>query len=937
MFGFMRLRGLARQMDEANFPQNRTVLAGAFAKWQARAAILPLSALAVMHAQAFTWPEPPEKSKPTRAERVQLYPNRATGLSQPGIDFQNSHTEQVAKSRRNARAHLDAMRVELAWLADPSLFAHPPGIKAITSEDKPFVEVRGVVSSHALRQRALELAKRYSESPIRDKLMVLIGPPIPRQSVATAELQTKSERFLNERLLEFSQDLKIEEVYPSGTVRIGGRVLSYEDKVAVSRSLRRLTGCMAVDNRIEVSTMSQDGELVTVITSDGETTLPGKLDEKRNGPVAMTRSDRKPVPGSLPGEEARLEEDATPTLSAPTNSVRTESRPEVAPLAPQRLPARAERPAERLVPVAQNTAVPKPKYDADERNPLMKTLEFPQASAKQNLPVAKPSAPAPASTTGIAVIEEAPAAGSGETQGVQAVVGWGSNPPAAQFNPDGSPVAPPAALAQGGPLFPNRPRLFFQPSVTPPASQRPAPPAPPRSAVRFMPSANGTMPPQDYLDPQPGTPAAAPVNGAVQPPAKPRRTGFLHGLGQPTTPKPQPYLSPIDVVQSGRSGSVPARPQPYANPSGANAFAQPMTSGGVNRSLGGQPYQLPGAVRVTPRPEGQTGAGPEASSAAQGMYPWDQPVLTDRTPRPSIETSPRAAARPERPPQPAIAPGTYGAPPIADQNDPNSTGERGYAGSPAPQSRPIASTQESFASNRSAAPQAMGSSGVSNGPTLGSVTIDQEPSPLPPGLSGAPVSRLPGGVRERLEADRPSASAPNSPSLNFPSGSLSAPSTGTAVVEGEGSAVPSFVPARRRTAPMEDQKTQEKNNRLLQTSPALVPPIATSLPRPHAGPAPEEPLAAQPGAGTGSMTLGTFEMEKDSLTRSLPSPQALTDLGKKTCGALISDIKTRKDGNTLCVEIAVRDASSEEEVLKRLCNLAAFSHPAIRIEVTRGQ
>ena len=228
---------------------------------------------------------------PRPARRVQLYPERSTDLSPHEKEYLQNQSQKHEKARREARAHLDALRVELAWLADPLLFAQPPSIKAVGKDEKFVVELRGVVSSNQHRQRALDLAEKFAETPIKDKLLVLVGPSSRRASVATQELQAKAERHLADKLIEFSQDLRIDEVYPDGIIKVSGRVLSYEDKVSVSRSLRRLTGCMAVDNRCEVGPMMQDGEMVTIITSDGNLSLPGRIQEKTMGPVLVLQEE----------------------------------------------------------------------------------------------------------------------------------------------------------------------------------------------------------------------------------------------------------------------------------------------------------------------------------------------------------------------------------------------------------------------------------------------------------------------------------------------------------------------------------------------------------------------------------------------------------------------------------------------------------------------
>ncbi len=232
-----------------------------------------------------------QEDLPRPSRRIQLYPDRPTDISPPEKIYLQNQSQKIEKARLEARAQLDAYRVELAWLADPMLFAQPPGVKAVLKDESFVVELRGVVSSNTLRQRALDLAGKYSDTPIKDKLMVLIAPSPRRPSTPVNELHAKAERHITDKLIEFSQDLRVEEVYSNGMIRLGGRLLSYEDKVSVSRSLRRLNGCTAVENRCEVGSMLQDEQLVTLISSDGNLSLPGRIQEKEMGPVVVLPSD----------------------------------------------------------------------------------------------------------------------------------------------------------------------------------------------------------------------------------------------------------------------------------------------------------------------------------------------------------------------------------------------------------------------------------------------------------------------------------------------------------------------------------------------------------------------------------------------------------------------------------------------------------------------
>jgi len=856
MFGPTRLK------TSVAFPQK--TMPRRYARWL-KAAMTGLLMGALCPASVFAWQEKDKaKSKPPR---LQLYPNRETEIDPREKEYQESRAELLAKARKNARTQLDAMRVELAWLADPLLFAHPPGIKAILTEGNQVVEIRGVVQSHAIRERALELAKRHSETPVRDKLLVLISPSKGRQEVATEELQARAEKFLTEKLIEFSQDLRIEEVYPSGTIRIGGRVLSYEDKLSISRAFRRLTGCMGVDNRVEVSPMTQDGELVTLVTSDGEAFLPGRLEEKRNGPVAMA-PPREPHSTAVATEKrTRVEPVEVAAPAMPITSVRAERKARETQKETE--DSRAERPTPmepRVATVnsgASLTRETQTKVEADRKVELA-----PPPKLLGPAPTTKPAtSPEGAVTTGVATLDEEAESLPGQGK-VEPVVGWGqrlfpSAAPATQTLPDGTPVE-----TVQRPFLGQRPRLLMQPSpTTVPAQRGPAPVAPQRTpSVRMM----------------PGTPAPQPSPEEVSNSSGQRRGGFVNGLGQPILPRTQPYLSPVEVSQSGRAIAPVVQPSP-----GQESSNSPRMLGSVQRHYQGRPVALPGSVRMGSQPGAPLPAPlttPEAT--ATHRWPWDKPV-EDEAPAPPM-------VRPGRAPSVAAWSGGVG----QTRNTP----------APLPERQPIATSVSRPATSFEDEPSpTVLNRPESPRPGLGSVEFDPEPA-LPKNRPAAEASRLP-----QPKPTGPSLSLPQ-PTRTTPAGELPPPSTGSVTIEPEPNQVPPFVPIRRPERSQPRESVPAQGNR--------------SVPSARVGnaPAPESPAAG----------LGTIELDSDAIKRPLPAPESLVELAKKTCGGLISEIKTRKEGGAIAVEITVKDALAEDEVLKRLCNLSAFTHPGIRIEVTRA-
>jgi hypothetical protein len=153
------------------------------------------------------------------------------------------------KSPEDAANRMVEIQTELAWLADPVTF--PYFLEAKVSGAR--LEVRGFVPNKAIGEHALRLARLNSPFPVVDatrehsSLLVRttrIEPDKLRASVATALRQALPTGYKNLRV----------ECGGDGKVVVGGNVYSFEERLAVSQSLRRLHGCGYVINLTQVPT-----------------------------------------------------------------------------------------------------------------------------------------------------------------------------------------------------------------------------------------------------------------------------------------------------------------------------------------------------------------------------------------------------------------------------------------------------------------------------------------------------------------------------------------------------------------------------------------------------------------------------------------------------------------------------------------------------------
>jgi hypothetical protein len=138
--------------------------------------------------------------------------------------------------------------VEIAWLADPVTF--PYYLEAHVN-NVPQLEVRGYVPNKFVRDHSLRLAQVYSSLPVIDGMKEHPSLMVRPSKMSEKQLQTSVLSSLRAALPKQYQQLQVE-CGSDGKVTVYGTVNSYEEKVAVSHSLRRLHGCTSVQNKTTV-------------------------------------------------------------------------------------------------------------------------------------------------------------------------------------------------------------------------------------------------------------------------------------------------------------------------------------------------------------------------------------------------------------------------------------------------------------------------------------------------------------------------------------------------------------------------------------------------------------------------------------------------------------------------------------------------------------
>lgn len=192
------------------------------------------------------------------------------------------------KSMTDAR-RLTEVNIEISWLADPVTFPYYLEAHATPKH----LEVRGYVPNKAVREHALKIAQVYSSVPVVDSMKEHPSLLVRPGQISPHQLQSSAQSSLRVALPKQAQQLKVE-VANDGKVVVLGQVNSFDEKVAVSQSLRRLHGATSVQNLTSVP-----GELAAQTAGNAEprdktpivktSSSPPEKNDKPVGPQEKSR------------------------------------------------------------------------------------------------------------------------------------------------------------------------------------------------------------------------------------------------------------------------------------------------------------------------------------------------------------------------------------------------------------------------------------------------------------------------------------------------------------------------------------------------------------------------------------------------------------------------------------------------------------------------
>lgn len=184
-------------------------------------------------------------------------------------------------------SRLAEIRAELDWLGDAVTFPYLLSARA----NGLMLEVSGQVPTEAVRRRALELARGHSALCVRDLLTVnpaaAVVPLFPRIDV----LQREAVDVLSAAMPQLAAGFLVR-AQGDGQVTVQGTVPSFEEKLTVSRRLRRVPTCNRVVNELVVTPVELAGKRYLRVTSDGRHLVPVEAPAPRPSPVVTAGPPR---------------------------------------------------------------------------------------------------------------------------------------------------------------------------------------------------------------------------------------------------------------------------------------------------------------------------------------------------------------------------------------------------------------------------------------------------------------------------------------------------------------------------------------------------------------------------------------------------------------------------------------------------------------------
>ncbi|HEY1858820.1 MAG TPA: BON domain-containing protein [Gemmataceae bacterium] len=240
--------------------------------------------------------------------RLALFTASALGLARPGVAQQSPYLPigtptPASKMRPDAhpyatvnqhQAMTDAIKIELAWLADPATFPCRLG----TYQDGENLKVRGFVPNQAVKMRAMEIAGHQTAMSLIDELRINSNMPMPVAGIPVDKILGDAAQALVKQLGDKANPLELT-ASVSGQIVVSGTLPTPADQLTVSHCLWAVHGCTSVRNLVTVPGFSTGSSVTSkssiekkpeAVTAPKVVSLP---DPKANAPKMVALPEPK--------------------------------------------------------------------------------------------------------------------------------------------------------------------------------------------------------------------------------------------------------------------------------------------------------------------------------------------------------------------------------------------------------------------------------------------------------------------------------------------------------------------------------------------------------------------------------------------------------------------------------------------------------------------
>lgn len=165
----------------------------------------------------------------------------------------------------------ESMRIHIEFLADPLISA--TDIAPSVRNGKMIL--KGNVNNNTVANNAVALTSRLTTCKVISEIRTWPVSFSKTEKLSVEILQANTNKVVSTELLTSYPKLSVA-VSAEGTVIVSGPVITLEDKLEISKRLRKVAGCQRVVNKMAVQPMRMGNETVTMVNKDGTKWIIGK-------------------------------------------------------------------------------------------------------------------------------------------------------------------------------------------------------------------------------------------------------------------------------------------------------------------------------------------------------------------------------------------------------------------------------------------------------------------------------------------------------------------------------------------------------------------------------------------------------------------------------------------------------------------------------------